>query len=177
MQTVEIAGGDNWTKKHGKYHYVSNYCTKSKKLNPWPPKPLNIDTGQSFPTIGSIESLKKIVPQQHYFCQFLFSIVSIHDCHFVKQINFELFIIYAKLLAWLIKFLPILEFLFPPSHRPACAKNLNPHCPTIHFNPHLANVDTWNQDEKLRSVSKILSFVRKVFKGRNAKKTKVESDE
>ena len=24
--------------------YVSNYCPKSKKLNPWPPKPLNIDT-------------------------------------------------------------------------------------------------------------------------------------
>ena len=39
--------------------YVSNYCPKSKKINPWPPKPLNIDIGQSFPTIGSIESLKK----------------------------------------------------------------------------------------------------------------------
>ena len=36
--------------------YVSNYCPKSKKLNPWPPKPLNIDIGQSFPTSGSIES-------------------------------------------------------------------------------------------------------------------------
>ena len=118
--------------------YVSNYCPKSKKLNPWLPKPLNIDIGQSFPTIGSIESLKKIVPQQHYFCQFLFSIVSIHDCHFVKQINFELFIMYAKLLAWLIQFL---EYLFPPTHRPACAKNLNPLFPTIHFNPHLVRVE------------------------------------
>ena len=39
--------------------YVSNYCPKSKKLNPWPPKPLNIDIGQSFPTSGSIESFKK----------------------------------------------------------------------------------------------------------------------
>ena len=64
-------------------------------------------------------------------------------------------------------------------------KKVGPICPTfirgtnstIHFNPHLANADTWNQDEKLRSVSKVLSFVRKVFKGRNAKKTKVESDE
>ena len=65
----------------------------------------------------------------------------------------------------------------PPIHRPVCAKNLNPLCPTIHFNPHLANADTWNQDEKLRSVSKVLSFGRKVFKGKNAKKTKVESDE
>ena len=39
--------------------YVSNYCPKSKKLNPSPPKPRNIDIGQSFPTSGSIESLKK----------------------------------------------------------------------------------------------------------------------
>ena len=39
--------------------YVSNYCPKSKKLIPLPPKPLNIDIGQSFPTSGSIESLKK----------------------------------------------------------------------------------------------------------------------
>ena len=38
---------------------MSNYCPKSKKLNPWPSKPLNIDIGQSFPTSGSIESLKK----------------------------------------------------------------------------------------------------------------------
>ena len=38
---------------------MSNYCPKSKKLNPWPPKPRNIDIGQSFPTSGSIESLKK----------------------------------------------------------------------------------------------------------------------
>ena len=39
--------------------YVSNYCPKSKNLNPWPPKPLNIDIGQSFPTSGSNESFKK----------------------------------------------------------------------------------------------------------------------
>ena len=39
--------------------YVSNSCPKSKKINPWPPKPLNIDIGQSFPTSGSIESFKK----------------------------------------------------------------------------------------------------------------------
>ena len=39
--------------------YVSNYCPKLKKLNPSPPKPLNIDIGQSFPTSGSIESFKK----------------------------------------------------------------------------------------------------------------------
>ena len=39
--------------------YVSNYCPKSKKLNPSPPKPLNIDIGQSFPTSRSIESFLK----------------------------------------------------------------------------------------------------------------------
>ena len=68
--------------------YVSNYCPKSKKLNPWPPKQLNIDIGQSFPTSGYIESFKK----NRSTATLLLSIFvqSIHDCHFVKQINFEL---------------------------------------------------------------------------------------
>ena len=39
--------------------YVSNYCPKSKKLIPLPPKPLNIDIGQSFFSNGTIESPKK----------------------------------------------------------------------------------------------------------------------
>ena len=34
------------------------------------PKPLNIDIGQSFP-VDPLKVLKKIVPQQHYFCQYL----------------------------------------------------------------------------------------------------------
>ena len=58
----KVAGGDNWAKSMENdigRQYVSNYCPKSKKLNPWPPKPLNIDIGQSFPTSGSIESFKK----------------------------------------------------------------------------------------------------------------------
>ena len=37
---------------------MSNYCPKSKKLNPWPPKPLNIDIGQSFP-VDPLKVLKK----------------------------------------------------------------------------------------------------------------------
>ena len=60
-------------KTHEKWHrstQICNYYRKMNKLNPWPPKPLNIDIGQSFTTSGSIESFKKIVPQQHYFCQF-----------------------------------------------------------------------------------------------------------
>ena len=39
--------------------YVSNYCPKSKKLNLRPPKPLNIDIGQSLLSNGTIESPKK----------------------------------------------------------------------------------------------------------------------
>ena len=39
--------------------YVSNYCPKLKKLNPSPPKPLNIDKGQSLLSNGTVESPKK----------------------------------------------------------------------------------------------------------------------
>ena len=38
---------------------MCNYCPKLKKLDLWPPKPLNIDIGQSFNSNGSIETLKK----------------------------------------------------------------------------------------------------------------------
>ena len=51
--------GQKSTENNIGQQYVSNYCPKSKKLNPSPPKPLNIDIGQSFPTSGSIESFKK----------------------------------------------------------------------------------------------------------------------
>ena len=37
-------------------HYLCNYCPKLKKLNPSPPKPLNIDIGQSISSNGSIET-------------------------------------------------------------------------------------------------------------------------
>ena len=40
-------------------HYLCNYCPKLKKLNPSPPKPLNIDIGQSISSNGSIETPKK----------------------------------------------------------------------------------------------------------------------
>ena len=52
---------------------VQEMLAHLKKLNPWPPKPPNVDIGQSFPTSGSIESLKKIVPQQHYFSLSIFT--------------------------------------------------------------------------------------------------------
>ena len=42
-------------------HYLCNYCPKLEKLNPWPPKPLNIHIGQSFKSNRSIESTKKIL--------------------------------------------------------------------------------------------------------------------
>ena len=40
-------------------HYMCNYCPKLKKLNPWPPKPLNIGIRQSFNSSGSTQSPKK----------------------------------------------------------------------------------------------------------------------
>ena len=40
-------------------HYLCNYCLKLKKLNPWPPKPLNIDIGQSLYSSRYVESKKK----------------------------------------------------------------------------------------------------------------------
>ena len=40
-------------------HYMCNYCPKLEKLNPWPPKPLNIGIGQSFNSSGSTQSPKK----------------------------------------------------------------------------------------------------------------------
>ena len=39
-------------------HYMCNYCPKLEKLNPWPPKPLNIGIRQSFKSSGSIQSKK-----------------------------------------------------------------------------------------------------------------------
>ena len=49
--------------------YFYNCCPKLKKLDWWPPKPLNIDIGQSLFSNKTIESPKKIMPQQHYFCK------------------------------------------------------------------------------------------------------------
>ena len=46
-----VEGGDNLAKTHEKWHrstQICNYYPKMKKLNQWPPKPLNIDIGQSF---------------------------------------------------------------------------------------------------------------------------------
>ena len=58
-------------------HYMCNNCPKMKKLNPWPPKPLNIDIRQSLLSNRSIESPKKIPTQQHYFCQFLLNLTKV----------------------------------------------------------------------------------------------------
>ena len=40
-------------------HYLCNYCPKLEKLNPWPPKPLNIHIGEFLFSNGTIESPKK----------------------------------------------------------------------------------------------------------------------
>ena len=62
--------------------YVSNYCPKSKKLNPWPPKPLNIDIGQSFPTIAlcgyplvkmELEIQTRFLPRLPFSCNSIIS--------------------------------------------------------------------------------------------------------
>ena len=58
-------------------HYMCNYCPKLEKLNPWPPKPLNIGIGQSFNSSGSTQSPKKTGPQQHYFWQFLLNLTKV----------------------------------------------------------------------------------------------------
>ena len=52
-------------------HYFLNYSPNLENLDTSPPKPQNIDIGQSFDSTGTIESKKKALPKQHYFGKIL----------------------------------------------------------------------------------------------------------
>ena len=68
--------------------YVSNYCPKSKKLIPLPPKPLNIDIGQSFPT----EYLRKLTKVMLLWPDFFLNFQWIHWS--------EMTVLYLYLVVW-----------------------------------------------------------------------------